>query len=397
MFTLKSKSIVIIILSLAELFALTLWFSANAIIPQLTALWNLSAFEVSLLSIFVIIGFVAGSLVSSFFSLPDVYKTKHVFALSAALGGLSNLIIAVFIDSLNGMLIFRFFTGFFLAGVYPTGMKLASTWFKKRRGFAISAIVGSLTIGSGLPFLFNVSGIPDWRVLLHFSTALAFISAGIVWLFIEEGPYSGGRLKFDISNIKYIIKNKAVRLANYGYFGHMWELYAMWAWIPIFLRESYLQSHPLADPLIFFSLGTFFVFLAGAIATVIGGILADRYGRIKFNMLALVISGSCCLVIGLFFGSNPTIVLLIAIIWGIAVIPDSPQYSALLTELCEKQYMGTALTLQTAIGFFITIFSIRLISLAIDLVGWNYAFSLLFFGPLFGLFSLVRLKKYIPN
>lgn len=390
--TLTSKKWVLLTLSVSQLLALTLWFSANAVIPQLEALWDLSSFHVSLLSIFVILGFVTGSLVSAIFNIPDVFKTKNVFAASAFLGAMANLIPALYEGTFTGMLLFRFLTGFFLAGVYPTGMKLASTWFKDHRGFAISAIVASLTLGSGLPFLMNLVGLPDWRLMLVFSSFMAFIGGALVYVLIEEGPYSGGPLEFSLSNIKTVIANKGVRLADYGYFGHMWELCAMWAWMPIFLRESYLASNPGSDATLFFSLGTFLVFLTGAISTLMGGLIADRYGKIEFNIATLAISGACSLTIGFFFGRDPLLVLIVALIWGAAVIADSPQYSALVTELSDARYMGTALTLQTAVGFLIAVVSIRLIPLAVDSLGWNYAFTILALGPIFGIASMLKLK-----
>ena len=234
----NNKYFVLAILSLSIIFAFSLWFSANAIIPQLNEILDLPRAGLGLLSIILIIGFVIGGLVSTIFNLSDVFKTKHIFVASAILAAIANAS-AILVPSYEAILLFRFLTGFYLAGVYPTSMKIITTWFKTSRGLAIGILLGGLTLGSGLPYIFNLTGIPDWRILLSLSSIAAVVSAIIVGLLVKEGPYSAGTAKFKLSNIKKIVKNKAMRYATYGYFGHMWELYAMWIWAPLFLKAAY--------------------------------------------------------------------------------------------------------------------------------------------------------------
>lgn len=379
------------ILSLSVIFAFTLWFSANAIIPQLSQSLELSNAKVSFLSIILIIGFVVGGLISTFLNLPDILKSKNIFVVSAIFGAVANAG-AIFVGSFELIMILRFFTGFFLAGVYPTSMKITATWFKGKRGLAIGILLGALTLGSGMPYIFNLTGIPNWRILLSLSSGFSLVGAFLVMLYVKEGPYSVERTKFSFGNIITIVKNKGVRLAAYGYFGHMWELYAMWIWLPLFLKSAYEITYPGKDATLFFSLAAFSIFSLGACGSIIGGFLSDKYGRTKFNISMLVISGISSILIGIVY-PNPYLILTIALIWGLTIVPDSPQYSSMITELSDPKLIGTALTLQLAIGFLITIGSIILVPIVVENFGWSFAFSFLFIGPLFGIWALLKLRS----
>lgn len=389
--TKESKPLILTLVSLSLLLSLTVWFSANAITPQLIILWSLNQADLAILSIILIVGFVLGGFVYSILNLPDLVKTPIFFSINALLSALGNLLAALSPNFLT-FTIFRFLTGFFLAGVYPTSMKLISSWFKRNRGLAIGILLGALTAGSGLPYIFNITGIPNWRILLSLSSMLAFLGAVIIYFFIQEGPHLAPGAKFHLSTLKDIFGKKSVRLANYSYFGHMWELYAFWIWIPKFLQEVHSRTSPGIDVNIYFSLGTFLIFISGAVGNMIGGKIADLIGRSKFNIIMLVISGSSSLIIG-FFLNNALLALVIAIIWGLTVVPDSPQYSAMISELSDPTYIGTALAMQTAIGFAITNISIWLLPVMVDLIGWTFGFTFLVLGPITGIISLIKLRN----
>jgi MFS family permease len=283
----------------------------------------------------------------------------------------------------------RFLTGMFLAGVYPPAMKILATWFRHGRGMALGVLVGALTLGKATPYLVNGIGSANWRHNVLFVSLLAFVGGLIVLLFVGDGPYALPAARFDWKQVGRVFQSRGVRLANLGYFGHMWELYAMWTWIPFMIRSS--LSLRKSDPSLA-EVASFLVIGCGAAGCIIAGLIADRLGRTIVTSWAMAISGSCCLVIGLLFGANPILLLIVAAIWGASVVADSAQFSACVTELGDPQYLGTALTIQTCLGFLLTIVSIELIPRAVDLVGWRYAFMILAPGPLFGVIAMLRLR-----
>jgi MFS family permease len=277
----------------------------------------------------------------------------------------------------------------FLAGVYPPAMKILATWFRHGRGLALGVLVGALTLGKATPYLINGIGSANWRYNIVFVSGLAIAGGLIVLFFVSDGPFALPAARFDLTQVSRVFRNRGVRLANFGYLGHMWELYAMWTWIPFMIRASLAARK--SDPVLA-EVGSFIVIGCGALGCVVAGLIADRIGRTIVTSAAMAISGTCCLIIGLLFGANPILLLIVAAIWGASVVADSAQFSACVTELGDPQYIGTALTLQTCLGFLLTTISIELIPRVEAWLGWRYAFAILAPGPLFGVVSMIRLR-----
>jgi len=377
------------VLAIAELLGMSLWFSGSAVVPALSREWHLSESAASWVTLSVQLGFVAGTLLSALLNLPDIISPRHLFTLTAIAGAVVNGAFGLGAKSAGVAIVLRFLTGMFLAGVYPPAMKILATWFRHGRGLALGVLVGALTLGKATPYLVNGVGSQNWRYNVLFVSLLAVIGGVIVVLFVGDGPLALPAARFDWKQLGKIFRNRSVRLANFGYFGHMWELYAMWTWIPFMIRASLASRR--SDPALA-EVSSFLVIGCGAFGCVIAGLFADRIGRTVVTSVAMALSGGCCLVIGLAFGAHPILLLSIAAIWGASVVADSAQFSACVTELGDPQYIGTALTIQTCIGFLLTTVSIELISVVEKLVGWQYAFMILAPGPLFGVISMLRLR-----
>jgi MFS family permease len=380
----------IVLLSVAELLAMGLWFGVSSVSPQIAAEWQLTPAATTWLTIAVQIGFVAGTLAAAVFNLPDILRPSRLFVVSAAAAAIANTALALFVSSIEMAVAIRFLTGVFLAGVYPPAMKIVATWFRSGRGIALGILVGALTIGKASPYLVNTLGLPGWREAILLASLLALAGGGIVLFFVREGPFDLGRAPFDARQALEVFRNRGVRLANFGYFGHMWELYAMWAWAPVMIRSSLLARGD--DPLLA-EVASFAVLGAGGIGCVVAGAIADRVGRTVVTSWALAISGLCSATIGLFYGGPSLLLVAIAALWGASVVADSAQFSACVTELGDPRYIGTALTLQTSLGFLLTTLSIGVIPWAVDLAGWRWAFLVLVPGPIFGIASMLRLRQ----
>lgn len=385
------------LLSLAELLAMSLWMTGTAISPRLQALWLLDGTEVGWLTTAVQLGFVAGTAFSALLNLADVVPARRLFALSAILGAVANAGMLV-ADGLPGALASRAATGFFLAGVYPPAMKMAATWFRARRGLAVGTVVGALTIGKASPYLVNAFPGADVASVTLAASLGAVVAAALVFAGYQDGPYPFPPRPFSWSLVGDVARIREWRLSTGGYLGHMFELYSFWAWIPAFLAASATANAvttgaPDAD-LRAVSLLSFGVIALGGLGCIWGGLAADRLGRERLVTLAMAASGMCALLVGLTFGRSWWLVAPVALAWGFFVIADSAQFSVLVTESVPAHAVGTALTVQTSLGFLLTTITIQFIPPLVDAVGWAWAFQVLALGPAAGIWSIRRLVAW---
>jgi MFS family permease len=380
----------LVVLAVALVLAMSTWFSASAVVPQLRDEWGLSAAAAAWLTIAVQLGFVGGAVLSSLLNLSDVLPVRTIMIASSFAAAAVNLLLLV-ADGPRVALPLRFLTGAFLAGLYPPALKLMATWFTKGRGTALGVMVGALTLGSALPHLVNALGGLDWETVIVATSVATAAGAVVIWTLVREGPFPFPAAVFDVRQAGLVFANRKILLTSLGYFGHMWELYAMWAWFVVFFRAS-LAGSGTSDGA-FAAGATFAVIAVGALGCYAGGVLGDRWGRARVNLWSLAISGSCAAVIGLTFGRAPWLVLLVGLVWGFAIVADSAQYSTLVTEHADQRYVGTALTLQLAGGFLLTVVTIWLIPWLESAASWRSAFLLLVLGPLVGIEAMRRLMR----
>jgi MFS family permease len=380
-------------LSLAELFALSLWFSATAVLPALSREWQLGDGGRAGLTIAVQLGFIIGTLLSALANLPDVYSPHMIMAVTAGIGAIANGALALWVDSLGPALALRAVTGVCMAGAYPPAMKIMATWFREGRGTAMGILIGALTVGSATPHLIRGTTDLPWRETLLAASLLALVSCAIVIVLVKEGPYRFPTARFDIHMAGAIFRERGLRLACFGYFGHMWELYAMWAWVGLFLAESIQSRGGGASFGFSTSVATFFVIAVGGLGCYIGGLASDRWGRTMLTMIAMALSGLCAAVIGFTFGGPPELTFAIALLWGLTIVADSAQFSTAVTELSQPAYVGTALTIQTCVGFALTMLSIWLIPFLVGWIHWRWAFAVLAVGPFLGVAAMGRLRS----
>jgi len=375
-------------LSLAMFLGMTLWFSATAANAAIVREFQLSPAQTAWLTMAVQGGFVGGTLISAILNLPDVLNTRRLFHVGCLAGAACNAILVLANGPLS-IVALRLGTGAALAWVYPPGMKIAAGWFDRGRGAALGVLIGALTIGSAFPHLLAaMSAALPWRVLMLFASALAVCGGGIVIAFVRDGPYVATSARFDPSAAVRVFRDRATRLATLGYLGHMWELYAMWTWIAAFASAAFGLGRGPTPGSARGSAVAFAAIASGAVGSVAAGLFADRIGKARVAAWAMIVSAACCATAGLAFGAPPAALLVFAVVWGIAIVADSAQLSALVAQYSPRDHVGTALTVQTCVGFLLTMVSIRLLPIAAEAIGWRWVFLCLAPGPISGALAL---------
>ena len=382
------------LLAVAELLGMSLWFTGSAVGPILQLRWQLTGEQVGWLTTMVQLGFVAGTAVSAVLNLADIVPARRLFAASATLGAVGSAWLA-FAPSYGSGLASRFAAGFFLAGVYPPAMKMAATWFRARRGLAVGAVVGALTIGKAGPYLVHaLPGVGVVPVVLT-ASASAIVAALIVLVGYRDGPYPFVPRPFSWNLVSSVAGSREWRLATGGYLGHMAELYCFWTWIPAFFAASLSAQtgNTIAASSAEASMLAFGVIAVGGIGCIWGGLTSDRIGRERLVTWAMAASGTCAVLIGLTFGRSLWLLVPVALVWGFFVIADSAQFSVLVTESVPAHAVGTALTVQTSLGFLLTTFTIQAVPPVVRAVGWALAFPMLALGPMAGIWSIRTLTR----
>jgi len=399
MSTSPSRSRVLCLVAIAELLAKSLWFSGTAVIPQLSREWHADLSLTSWLTLSVQLGFVAGALILAASNLLDLVSAAWIFAASGILGAIFNGAFALVAADHAGLaLFFRFLTGMIAAGVYPTGMKLLTGWFgRERRGLAMGIVVGAITVGAALPHAVHIGSLP-WRQVVYVCSGFSLLAAALM-LGVREGPLQVAQPKFDFRQCAQALRNPHLRLATFGYLGHMWELYSMWGWITLLLAASGPgASHNLLEAISFAAIA------AGLAGCVWAGYVSDRNqrrvqdsasldvrARAQVTIVAMAASGACCVLAAIFF-HHFWLVVAISLVWGISVVADSAQFSTIVSEVSDQRYVGTALTMQTAMGFLLTAGSIRAVAAVGAAYGWRWAALSMAIGPVIGVLAMVRLQ-----
>lgn len=379
------------VVSIAQLFGMTLWFSATAITPRLIAEYDIAPNHAAWLTMAVQAGFVAGTLVSAVANLADLLNARVLMFLGSIVGALSNA--AVLVAPGGGSVIaLRFLTGASLALVYPPGMKIVAGWFRDRRGLALGLLIGALTLGKAFPHLLTAIFGVEWRQPMLLVSALAIAGGTLVLVVVRDGPYVAATAPFDPHAIRNVLSSRGARLATLGYLGHMWELYAMWTWVAVFAAASFAASG-VADPTAAGSVAAFVAIGSGAIGCVLAGVVADRAGKARVAMWAMLASAASAALTLVVFGRSPILLYALIMFWGFAVVADSAQFSALVSEHAPRDHVGTALTLQTCVGFLLTMVTIEALPRVAAASSWQFASLLLVPGPLLGAWAMHRLRR----
>lgn len=384
-----TKKIVLPVIVLSQFCCTSLWFAGNSVINDLIGNFNLEPSALGNLTSAIQFGFILGTFLFAILTIADRYSPSKVFFASAIIASIFNILIAFGVHSIFSLLFLRFFTGFFLAGIYPIGMKIASDYFEKGLGKSLGFLVGALVLGSALPYLIKgFQGVVFWRHLFFITSSLAIIGGTLILILVPDGPYKKTLQKFDISVFYKIFKIKKFKSIAFGYFGHMWELYAFWVFVPVVLKfySSFHQNIDFNIPLL-----SFCIIAIGSLGCIISGYLSEIFPPKKVAEISLMLSGMCCLVSPLFFVLNSGIIFVIFLMfWGVVVIADSPLFSTLVAQNVGLEFKGTSLTIVNSIGFAITIISIELLNFLQNKMDAKYLFLVLAIGPILGLYSLKK-------
>lgn len=377
--------IILPVIVFSQLAGISLWFAGNAIITDLQSAMNVGIEDTGIVTSAVQLGFIFGSMMFALLSISDRYSPRRIFLLCSILGSGSTLLIYFLASDLLSLLILRFVTGFFLAGIYPIGMKIAAGWYKEKLGNAIGFLVGSLVLGTAFPHLIKSIGSSlEWQNIIFIISGFSVIGGVAMYVFVSDGPYISSGTKFNIAAVITIFKYKKLRSAALGYFGHMWELYTFWALIPVILI-SYLNQNQNEFNISFLS---FLIIGFGSLGCVVGGMISKKTGSAKVAFVQLALSCVCCLIAPIMFHTPVTIFLIFLIFWGIVVVGDSPQYSAIIALESPKGLVGSGLTLVNSIGFAITIVSLWFVYQILNIINISFALMILALGPILGLISM---------
>ena len=374
------------VIVLAQFAGTSLWFASNAVMGDLQRQWQLPPSALGTMTSAVQFGFIAGTLCFAWFAWADRFSPRLLFLVSALFGAAANLLVWLAASGLPSLLLCRFFTGFFLAGIYPVGMKITVAWYRQGVGRAIGYLVGALVLGTAFPHLLRALGqsLP-WSAVIVASSAVAAAGGVLLYLLVPDGPHLPPGRRLQPGALRAVIRSPDFRRASFAYFGHQWELYALWTFVPALLA-AYAQSRGLAGFPV--SLWSFFIIGAGAAGCILGGIVSRLVGSLAVAFAQLAVSGLCCLLVPWAFRLPPGLFLPFLLVWGIAVVGDSPQYSALSARTAPPEQVGSALTLMNCVGFAVTIGSIQLLAHLMGRLPLPYLLPLLAFGPLFGLRQL---------
>jgi len=379
------------IIVISQFLCTTLWFAGNSILSDIASELNLSTKFIGHITSAIQIGFISGTLVFAVFSISDRFSPSRVFFFSSILGSLFNLGLSLDDIHESGILVFRFLTGFFLAGIYPVGMKIASDYYQKGLGKSLGFLVGALVVGTAFPHLLkDLTGRFQWQYVVYTTSILSLIGGLSIYLFVPDGPFRKQSHKLKLTDFMRGFKLPQFRSIAFGYFGHMWELYTFWAFVPVILinYKNHFNFINLNVPLL-----SFLIIGVGGLSCVFGGFLSQYYGAKKIATIALFLSGLCCVISPLFLFSNSIVLVAFLFFWGIVVIADSPLFSSLIAQSAPEESRGSSLTIVNCLGFSITIVSIEFLNYLSDKINEQYIYMLLSIGPILGLIALLKSRK----